>query len=356
MGYGYVLARYSRSMIEQKAAPKGCIKLQSYSFFHINMVISMVWENRISLKRELLGICVLGTLCLILFSPMHSVAQVEHNDLTGVKVGVFDGTGEMNSSRIALVRMFEWMGASVEEVTASQILGDYLEDCDILVFPGGAESSYMIDLQYATGIEKIQEFIENGGSYFGICGGSTFGARTLNLFDGKMCLVTQPGESIHMTTMFTCQNSTGPDISNFASEFSTMYYVSQCFVPNPGVSVHRIATYEPDGRAGMIAFEYGNGTVFLSSPHPEYEEDSDRDGTTFGDYLDDPDSEWELLLDISLWLVDASNDVSPGTVTVSENNTTTSNSAYEIQVLPIASTGVVTLVLVAAVVFRRIHK
>lgn len=34
-------------------------------------------------------------------------------------------------------------------------------------------------------------------------------------------------------------------------------------------SIQTIATYESNGRAGMIAFPYGNGTVFLSSPHPE---------------------------------------------------------------------------------------
>jgi hypothetical protein len=87
-----------------------------------------------------------------------------------------------------------------------------------------------------------------------------------------------------------------------------MYYASQFFVPSFGTSVHTIAKYESNNKAGMIAFEYGYGTVFLSSPHPEYEEDSDRDDTTFGDELEDPDSEWDFLLRISKWLVDASSD------------------------------------------------
>ena len=97
-----------------------------------------------------------------------------------------------------------------------------------------------------------------------------------------------------MTTMNTNQSSTGPDLSDFPDNFSTLYYASQFFTAPYGTSFHRIATYDHNDMAGMIASEYGYGTVFLSSPHPEYEEDSDRDDTTFGDELEDPDSEWDL--------------------------------------------------------------
>jgi glutamine amidotransferase-like uncharacterized protein len=258
---------------------------------------------------------------MLISSP--TAADAVNDDLAGVNVGVYNGTGEMDSSRIALVRMFEWMGASVEEVTASQILGDYLDDCDILVFPGGSENSYMIDLDYITGVEKIREFVENGGSYFGICGGSTFGAKTVRLFDGKMYPVNEPGDIIHMSTMRPNTSSIGPDLSDCPTSFSTMYYASQYFVPTYGTFVHTIATYQYNRQAGMIAFEFGYGTVFLSSPHPEYEEDSDRDDTTFGDDLEDPDSEWAFLLKISRWLIDASSEEPPTTTTTTTTSTTT---------------------------------
>ena len=67
-----------------------------------------------------------------------------------------------------------------------------------------------------------------------------------------------------------------------------------------------ICTYTDTGFAGMIAFEYGNGTVFLSSPHPEYEEGSMRDGTDFWDSIPDPDSEWDLMLKVCQWLLEES--------------------------------------------------
>jgi hypothetical protein len=132
--------------------------------------------------------------------------------------------------------------------------------------------------------------------------------------------------------------------------FTTMYYASQRFTPNPyaETSIHTIARYDYDGSAGMIAFEYGNGTVFLSSPHPEYEEDADRDDTVFGDDLEDPESEWDLLLRVSNWLIEASY-VEEVTTTTTTNSTGT----LDLSFVGLASAGVVVVVLVAAILARR---
>ena len=321
----------------------------------------MMWESD---NKRILGVAILAILCVILVSPTPSVALVEIDDLTGCKVGVYNGTGEMDSSRIALVRMFEWMGATVEEVNASQILGDFLDDCDILVFPGGSENSYTIDLQYMTGVNKIRDFVTNGGSYFGICGGSTYGANTVNLFNGTMTPMNKPGDLIQIITMYTNQSSLGPDLSSYPANFSTMYYASQYFAPNPGVSVHTVARYGPFGVAGMIAFEYGHGTVFLSSPHPEYEEDSDRDDTDFGDDLEDPDSEWDLLFEVSKWLIDASVYEPPTTTTSTvsvttstlTNTTPTSTGEYlDITLISLVSVGSILIVGSVAILYRKLR-
>lgn len=320
----------------------------------------MVWRMREFYNRGISYTIVVSFLCLILLSSIPYLAQAESANLTGVTVAVYNGSGEMDSSRIALERMFEWMGATVVEVNASQVLGDYLDDCDILVFPGGSESSYWSDLEHQTGILKIREFVENGGSYFGICGGSTFGAMYVDLFNGTMSPTNEPGDLIHLEPMFPNRSSTGPDLADCPVNFTTMYYASQYFIPYEGVNVHVVATYE-SGKAGMIAFEYGYGTVFLSSPHPEYEENDDRDGTSEFDYLDDPDSEWSFLLKISQWLIEASSDPPPNTETATtsgETSTTTTistGSSLDIQVIAFTTTGVVMVVLLVAVLFRRMH-
>jgi glutamine amidotransferase-like uncharacterized protein len=253
----------------------------------------------------MLGIQLLLILCLMFLLPVHSQAQIESDDLTGVNVAIYQGAGVMGSSYIALTRMFEWMNASVTSVNASQVRDNFLNNYDILVIPGGSESTCNSELD-AEGKQKVKDFVSNGGSYFGICGGATFGASYLSFFGGFMNPVSEPGSILHMTTMHINQSSTGPDLSDCPENVSTLYYASQYFTPKAGTSVHVIASYDYNGKAGMIAFNHGYGTVFLSSPHPEYEEDGDRDDTAFADYFDDPESEWDLLLRVSKWLVEAS--------------------------------------------------
>ena len=299
-----------------------------------------------------LSLCLLSILCLSLLFPTLTLAQTEYDDLSGVNVAVYNGLGVMGSSHIALTRMFEWMNATVSSVTASQILDDVLNDYDIFVIPGGSESTCSSELD-DEGRLKIIEFVANGGSYFGICGGSTFAVRYLHLFNGFMGPVSEPGDLIHMTTMHINRTSNGPDLSNLSENCSVMYYASQRFTPNPyqATSIHSIATYDYDGSAGMIAFEYENGTVFLSSPHPEYEENSDRDDTSFGDDLEDSDSEWDLLFQVSLWLIETSY----VELDASTTTTTTSSTALplDLPLITVVSTGVVIITLIAVVLYRR---
>jgi hypothetical protein len=94
----------------------------------------------------------------------------------------------------------------------------------------------------------------------------------------------------------------------------------------------------------MIALKYGQGSVFLSSPHPEYEEDSARDGTSAFDYLNDTDSEWGLMLKIAQWLV-SSSDVTTTTTT----NTTTDSSPLFLYALALPVAALTIVALVAAI-------
>lgn len=320
----------------------------------------MRWRLREIQSQRILGICVLSILYLILFSPTPSMAQVEHDDLTGVKVAIYNGAGVMNSSRIALTRMFEWMNASVVDVTAPQILEDFLDDYDMLVIPGGSESTCLSELQLNEGLEKIQDFVEKGGSFFGICGGATFGAMIAGFFNGSMSPGYESGELIHMTTMNVNQSSIGPELSDCSASFATMYYASQYFVPRAGTDVPIVPTYEYNGKAGMVAFEHENGTVFLSSPHPEYEEDGDRDDTTFGDDLDDPDSEWDLLFRVSKWLIQASSVEPPpsSSTTTTTNSTTppTTTVPLALPLIAIASVGSAIVVVTVLYRYRRMHR
>ncbi|MHA2424188.1 MAG: BPL-N domain-containing protein [Candidatus Thorarchaeota archaeon] len=303
--------------------------------------------------KQIHGGMILITLSLILFLPFQTNAQTNYynlsDDLEGVNVAVYTGSGVLSHSRTALTEMFKWMNATVEPVSASRVLNDFLDDYDIVVFPGGPSATYSSELG-DEGKQKIVDFVTNGGSYFGICGGSVFGASSLDFFDGTIRGVNEPGEAQHLSIMHINQSSTGPDLSDCPENVSTMYWSSSYFSPASGFDMIPIATYDYNDEAGMIAFEHEAGTVFLSSPHPEYEEGDDRDDTPFRDDLNDPDSEWDILFRVSTWLIEAS------IIESTTNDSTTPTDLgvpLDLTMIGITSIGIVAVVMIVILLNRR---
>jgi hypothetical protein len=53
----------------------------------------------------------------------------------------------------------------------------------------------------------------------------------------------------------------------------------------------------------MLAYEFGQGRVFLTGVHTEFEEGSDRDNVLWDNNMHDPESEWPLMSKAVRWLV-----------------------------------------------------
>jgi glutamine amidotransferase-like uncharacterized protein len=238
----------------------------------------------------------------------NGIAQ-ERRDLTGVSVGIYDYIGNIGSGDLsmAIVNMFNWMNATVDVVSLYQVLEEGLSDYDIFVIPGGICVGYNENFE-ERGKEIIRNYVRNGGAYFGICGGSHFGTEAyLNLYPGGY-ITPAPGveSSYEMVNMNLNKASLWLDFANFSSSLTTIYINGGCF-DNVDVyyqnNVHVIAEYSHNNMPGMVALKYGSGSAFLCSPHPEIEEDSNRDGVSLFDYFDDPESEWDLMLEVSLWLI-----------------------------------------------------
>ncbi len=56
-------------------------------------------------------------------------------------------------------------------------------------------------------------------------------------------------------------------------------------------------------KPAIINFTYGSGRVLLMGPHPEIEEDDDRDGTDFAQELDDQGTDWRFLWTALDWVL-----------------------------------------------------
>ncbi len=235
-------------------------------------------------------------------------------NLTDINVGVFNAGTLAADSDIALRGLFEWMGATVQWVNGSSIRGGVLNGLDIIAFPGGSMLSYSTNLNQV-GMDLIRQFVASGGSYFGICGGALFATEFLGLSSGTWDTdIPGIGGGTHLTEMNVHRDCIGPDLSDEPSTYETLYWGSSFFTPINPNSIMPIMSYPENNEPGMFVARYGSGTLFVSSPHPEYEEGDARDGTTQYDYLDDPDSEWELLQKITQWLINES-PYNPGLIT-----------------------------------------
>lgn len=247
-------------------------------------------------------------------------------DLTGVDVAIYESFYKyerIEESRAAMYNMFSWMNASVQLVNQTDLLNGCLWCFEVLVIPEGLGPFLESDLT-DEGMQIIRDWVALGGSYVGVRG-STSIAVTKGYFEGRnetFELGLFNGTSVGMPDMghtlatelrlnLACD---GPDLSFMPATMTTTFCTGRYFEADEGQEMIVIAEYDYNNQPAMIASHYGDGNLFLSSPHFEYEEDDARDGTEYFDEYDDPDSEWPLILEITKWLLDDSAIVANQTV------------------------------------------
>lgn len=230
------------------------------------------------------------------------------------KIAVYSGSGCWAESITAARNMFEWMGCTTEIVSASSINAKGLAGYSALYIPGGDMYLYSHDIS-ASGKTNIRAFVSGGGAYIGICAGAYFASRSvswrgsalamepLRIFPGT---ASGPIDAIAAYPDYgMCRvNVAGHDHPITAGQpdyLWTLYYWGPVLVPDAGAPVTVIGRYDIVSQPAMVAFEYGQGRVFLVGAHPEIEEDSDRDSVAFGDELDDQGSEWDFMKSAVLW-------------------------------------------------------
>ena len=313
---------------------------------------------------------VLVIMTLFVFSPFcitRAVSQTHSTDLDGMKIALYIGSSTSTNSRTSMQFMFSWMNASVDILYASDISGGALSDYDMLAVPGGWAGDYNVDLA-GTGITEIRNFVEDGGAFFGVCAGAYFGCDKLlweggileyplNLFEG---FGIGPVEEIAvwpnraMTEIVINQTSPLIDLSGEPENHTVMYFGGPWFDIAGKEGIHSLATYAANNESAMIAFEYEDGRVFLSGPHPEAEEDSDRDNViSWDNAFDDFGSEWDMMLKVSLWLLENSGSETTSPTSTSSPSNTTPEEPFKLDpmvVISIISWGVL---VIALVLFRR---
>ncbi len=296
-------------------------------------------------------------------NAVHLPAQAP-TDLSGISVGIYYiGYYDIrvNHSLTALINMYKWMNATVRIFNTTDIVNGSLWACEILSIPEalGPTLEYKLTDE---GLQAIRDWVAAGGSYIGVRGSAAMAVQysyfegiwtefNLALINGTSYEVEDLSD-ITMTNLTINTECTGPDLSDMPENMSVLFRTGRYILPNEGQEVICIANYSHSNLPAMVAAEYGDGNLFISSPHFEFEEDSDRDGTDYFDSYEDPDSEWPFMLKIATWLVESS----PTVCNLTEWPTTPPPSGYLIppEALVIGGgLGVVAVVVIAVYLRRR---
>jgi glutamine amidotransferase-like uncharacterized protein len=250
---------------------------------------------------------------LVLLFIIHSVFALAQYDFAIYHDG---NVGAWEDGIIAFEHFLDWKEITHNRVTAQNINTIVLKDFyKAIFFPGGDADYYNADIN-SIGIQHIQDLVSNNGAYIGMCAGAEFACDKLiwqdyeidyplDLFQGE---AVGPIDQLAVWpdyAMATLSMNLNDEINQFEPENEDMlYWGGTIFIAYSGMDMDTIATY--DGffnNPAIIKFTYGNGRVLLISPHPEIEEDSNRDGVNVAEELEDNGSDWNFLWTATDWLL-----------------------------------------------------
>ena len=239
-------------------------------------------------------------LFIVLENPVFSIE--------GAEIAIYTGTGSWEDGIVAFENFLNWKGISHERIGPYEVnFYDLKNYYDAILFPGGDAYYYKMAVNQR-GISHIKDLVNNGGAYIGICAGAYFASDSvvwegviynypLDLFDGITSGAIDEIAPWPDYVMSTINMNMGNPINKYESSTEvTLYYGGPIFQPHQNATVDTVATWAAyNNECAIINFTYGDGRVLLLGPHPEIEEDSERDGTTFANELEDEGSEWNFL-------------------------------------------------------------
>lgn len=198
------------------------------------------------------------------------------------------GCSDTTALTAGLREYFEPCGCSVGFTDAAGIInGGELND-EVLAFfiPGGAGTPYRHKLQ-VLGNDKIREYVQNGGIYYGICAGAYYACRNtvfeadipelkkvtecgLNLLEGKAIGTLYKELNIRPYDKNAESAAVVELIWNDNRKYAAYYHGGPYFEPFNLDENEVLARYNLEGKQpAVISRNYGKGKVILSGVHFE---------------------------------------------------------------------------------------
>lgn len=263
--------------------------------------------------RHLISSILIATIAVLSCSDDDSMLKPKDDGI--ITVGIYVGDGASQDSYIAAQKMFQWMNYKIKFIDATIINLGEIHTIDIFYFPGGIEDHYREDIS-SEGRFNIKTMVYAGSSYIGsgagaiyagtryVQAGAIFETGMLALFAGD--LVDRSLLDVSSTDYFMClvdYEKPHPIIEFSRQNDWMLYYNSPHMEPYDELNYDVIGRYHLNHQIALIAFEFGKGRVFLTGPHPEFEEDDERDGVSYFDGFNDQGSEWDMMKQAVEWCI-----------------------------------------------------
>jgi glutamine amidotransferase-like uncharacterized protein len=189
-----------------------------------------------------------------------------------------------------IVSTLDDAGHNVTEIDSSEI-STRLNDFDLLIYPGSSDAVYDYLGDPSLG-RSIQNFVDNGGGFIGICGGSLIagdylyydglripmmGLLNVNSYEYSSWVSHYVGSAVMLDFLVSSEHEILEDYS-LGDVLAITYAGGPIFTTS---TEEIILEFDEDldasltssaitGSAAVVVGEYGDGKVVLSSPHPEY--------------------------------------------------------------------------------------
>jgi glutamine amidotransferase-like uncharacterized protein len=211
--------------------------------------------------------------CLLLFTPVVSGCTVLPQG-SGAKGGALDkpvcvyaGDGAVLASDVEAA--LDKLDMPYRQVSEQDIRGGGLEDCSLLIIPGGYTARYVHALG-EEGFEHIREFVAAGGGYIGICAGAYIAARNVEVPGRPPGLgiieienERRAGRGIRTIAVAKPKH---PVMQGYEGEVDIWYKNGPMIKVGEGVET--LAVYRKES-AAIVCATYSQGRVVIFSPHPE---------------------------------------------------------------------------------------
>jgi glutamine amidotransferase-like uncharacterized protein len=244
----------------------------------------------------------LSALLILFISCENADLARDTSELKNIHIGLYIDNGTAGINEVE--SMLNQLGYYYSTINKDTILTSNLSNYDIILFPGGDMWVYKSYLS-SSGVQKINDYVRLGGGYIGICGGSYFAAKKivwrgwadeprqyftntgLGIFSGIADGPIEdyaPSYQDNNCKVIISQNH--PITNDMPLQIDYLYSFGPKFIIEDSSGVSILGKSASGNNSVVLAVQYELGRLFLTSLHPEFDNDK---------------SSWKMISNAILW-------------------------------------------------------